>query len=447
MTTAATMQDVFLSHYTQREKELAGSSTPWLNHLRQEAIHRFAELGLPTTRNEEWKYTNVAPLARARFQPARAGEARLALQDLAGVPGADLGGPRLVFLNGHFAPEFSSVDELPDAVKVQSLAAVLANGAEVVQGHLGRYAAFENQPFVALNTAFVEDGAFVEIPQGLVVEKPIHLLFVTTAAVSATAAHPRTLVVAGAGTQATIIETYLGLGSGVYFNNVVSEIVLGENAVVDHYRVEREVEQAFHIATLQACLSRSSSFTSENVALGGGLVRNDVNGLLDGEGADCALNGLYVIRRRQHVDNHTVIDHAQPHCTSRELYKGILDGRATGVFNGVIKVRKDAQKTDSVQQNKNLLLSRDALINTKPQLEIFADDVKCTHGATIGQLDKDALFYLRARGIQEEQARSLLIYAFASEVVERFRVEPLREVLHSLLSGYLSTPETHPEGP
>jgi len=444
--TTAEMQDVFLSHYTQREKALAGSDKPWLNQLRQEAIHRFAELGLPTSRNEEWKYTNVAPLARAGFEPALADGAGLASQALAKIPDADLDGPRLVFVNGYFAPALSSLGGLPAGVKVQSLAAVLANGAGILQGRLSRYAAFENQPFVALNTAFINDGAFVEIPPGLVVEKPIHLLFVTASAGSASVAHPRTLVVAGAGAQATVIETYLGQGNGVYFNNAVSEILLEENAALDHYRVQQEGEAAFHIATLQAALGRSSTFTTQNVALGGALVRNDVNAVLDGEGGDCALNGLYVAGRRQHIDNHTLIDHAQPHCSSRELYKGILDGSATGVFNGVIKVRPDAQKTDSVQQNKNLLLSRDALINTKPQLEIFADDVKCTHGATIGQLDSDSLFYLRARGIPEEQARSLLIYAFASEVVEGFKVDWLRDGLHSLLSGYLSTPETHPEG-
>ena len=447
MTPTAEKQDVFLSHYTQREQKLAGRGTPWLDRLRQEAIHRYAELGLPTTRREEWKYTNVAPLGRTRFEPAPIPRARPAAKELTSVSGVDLGTPRLVFLNGSFAPELSSLTGLPDGVQVKSMAAVLANGAGVLQDHLGRYAAMDNQPFVALNTAFVNDGAFVEIPAGLVVEQPIHLLFVTTTEGAEVVAHPRTLVVAGAGSQATVIETFLGWGKGIYFSNVVSEIVLGENAVVDHYRVQRENEQAFHIAALQACLNRSSTFTSQNLSLGGALVRTDMNALLDGDGGDCTLNGLYLTRQRQHVDNHTLLDHAKPHGTSRELYKGILSGRSTGVFNGAIKVRQDAQKTDSVQHNKNLLLSRDALINTKPQLEIFADDVRCTHGATIGQLDKDALFYLQARGIKAEQARSLLLYAFAREVVEGVKVERLRDSLYSLLSGYLSMPETHPEEP
>lgn len=447
MSATAEKQDVFLSHHTRREQKLAGSGTPWLDRLRNEAIHRYAELGLPTTRMEEWKYTNVAPLGVTDFQPARRGQARLSADDLADIPGADFGAARLVFVNGSFSAELSSLAGLPAGVQVKSMAAVLANGAGALEPHLGRYAATEKHPFVALNTAFVDDGAFVEIPPGLVVEQPMHLLFVTTADGAEIVAHPRTLVVAGAGCQATVIETFLGLGKGIYFNNVVSEVVLGENAVIDHYRVQRESDKAFHIATLQACLSRSSNFTSQNLSLGGALVRNDMNALLDGDGADCALNGLYLARERQHVDNHTLLDHAQPHGTSRELYKGILGGRATGVFNGAIKVRPDAQKTDSVQQNKNLLLSRDALINTKPQLEIFADDVRCTHGATVGQLDKDALFYLQARGIEADQARSLLLYAFASEVIEGVKVEGLRYALHSLLSGYLSMPETHPEGP
>lgn len=442
MTTVLEQQDVYLSHFTQWERELAGDGGPQIARLRQEAIHRFAEMGFPTSRAEEWKYTNVAPVGKIRFQPARPG---LRAEQLARIPGADLGGSRLVFVNGRWSPKLSTLEELAPEVNLSSLAAVLENGSAVVEEHLARYAAWQNHAFVALNTAFIHDGAVVEIPKSLVLEKPIHLLYVTTAGTPAAVAHPRTLVVVGPGAQAKIIETYLGLGAGVYFNNAVTEIITGENAVLDHYRFQGENDKAFHIATLQVHQSRNSTFTSHNLCLGGALVRNDINAVLAGEGVSCTLNGLYVARQRQHVDNHTLIDHACPHGSSRELYKGILDGHATGVFNGTIMVRKDAQKTDSVQNNRNLLLSADALINTKPQLEIYADDVKCTHGATIGQLDKEALFYLHTRGIEQEQARSLLIYAFASEIINGFKVESLQSALHALLSGYLSTPATPQE--
>lgn len=444
MSTVVEQQDAYLSQYSQREKELAGAGTPWLDRIRQEAIHRFAELGFPTTRLEDWKYTSVAPIARTPFQPAPP-HAGLTWEQLARVPGADLGAARLVFVNGYYAPALSSLAGLPQGVRVESLATRLQDGAGRLESHLGRYASFGNQPFVALNSAFLGEGAFVEIPKGVLVEKPIHLLFVTVPGEPPVLTHPRTLVVVGEGAQATLVESYLGVGEGIYFSNAVTEIVVGDNAVVEHYRLQQENDQAFHVATVQACLNRSSNFSSHNIALGGALVRNDVHGVMEGEGGSCVLNGLFITRRRQHVDNHTLLDHVKPHCTSHELYKGILDDQSTGVFNGAIVVRRDAQKTDSIQRNKNLLLSSGALINTKPQLEIFADDVRCTHGATIGQLDKDAWFYLRSRGLEAEQARSLLIYAFASEIITNFRMKSLRAALSPLLGRCLAIPSVPTE--
>jgi Fe-S cluster assembly protein SufD len=408
------------------EREARSGATP-LSLLRREAFARFAALGFPTTRDEEWKYTNVAPIARTQFRlPERAEDsaARWALRGEAAC--------RLVFVNGILTPALSSAGPLLGGARVGNLAQLSASEERITR-HLARYATFEQRAFTALNTALAADGAFVYLPRGVVLEEPIELLFVATGETEPIVAHPRVLIVAEESSQATVIERYTGDDGAVYFTNSVTEIVLGENAVLDHYRVQQEGKGAFHIATQQLYQSRSSNFTSHAIQLGGDLVRNDLNALLDGEGIECTLNGLYVVGGRQHSDTHTAIDHAKPHCNSHELYKGILDGHGTGVFNGKIFVRQDAQKTDAKQTNQNLLLSDDATINTKPQLEIFADDVRCTHGATVGQLDRDALFYLRSRGLGEVEARSLLTYAFASDILERIRVEPLRRELESRL--------------
>jgi Fe-S cluster assembly protein SufD len=309
---------------------------------------------------------------------------------------------------------------------VASLGRNFETNPEQVEPHLAQYASYRGHAFTALNTAFLEDGAFVSIARGKVVEEPIHLLFLSTTHGEGAVCHPRSLILAGEGSQATVIESYVGTGDDVYFTNAVTEIVAGPAAVVDHYKLQRESEEAFHVATLQVQQARNSTLSSHAVTLGGALVRNEVNAVLDDEGCTCTLNGLYLAAGRQHVDNHTVIDHARPRCTSHELYKGILDGQAHGVFNGKIYVRQDAQKTDAKQTNQTLLLSEDATINTKPQLEIYADDVKCTHGATVGQLDDEALFYLRTRGIDKEAARHLLTYAFANDVISRVKVAPVR---------------------
>jgi len=298
---------------------------------------------------------------------------------------------------------------------------------------LGRHAQFTTQAFVALNTAALEDGAFVHIKRGTVVDEPIHLLFVSTPSAGPTVSHPRTLIIAEENCQATIVESYSGTPDRVYFTNAVTEVAVAENAVLDHYKVQRESLKAYHVATMQLQLARSANFSSHSIALGGSLVRNDANAYLGGEGIECTLNGVYLGNDRQVIDNHTAIDHAMPHCNSHEVYKGILDGHSRGVFNGKIFVRQDAQKTDAKQTNQTLLLSPTAQIDTKPQLEIFADDVKCTHGATIGQLSDEALFYLRARGIPKDQARALLTYAFAGDIVSRIKVDAIRAQLDQVL--------------
>jgi Fe-S cluster assembly protein SufD len=422
-------KDIFLANFNRFEKDLASYGSPALQRVRKSAIGRFGELGFPTARNEDWKFTNVAPLTRLPFQ--------LAARDVAGrheLPRQlETDAIRLVFMNGFFVPERSVLSGLPRSVVIGSLAEALTKHQDLIEPHLARYAKYEDHPFTALNTAFIRDGAFVFVPKGTLVAKPIHLVFVATTGSEPMMACPRNLVVVGESGQVTVAESYEGPRGEVYFTNAVTEIVAGENAVIDHYKVQREGRDAFHIATTQVQQARSSNFTSHYIGLGGALVRNESRVVFTGEGCEATLNGLYLATGKQHMDNHTVIDHAMPHCASHELYKGILDGKAHGVFNGKIFVRQDAQKTDAKQTNQTLLLSDDATINTKPQLEIYADDVKCTHGATVGQLDEESIFYLRSRGIGLEEARSLLIYAFANDIIGRIKVEPVRAQLEQTL--------------
>jgi Fe-S cluster assembly protein SufD len=350
---------------------------------------------------------------------------------------------RLVFVDGHYAPALSALRPLPSGVIVANLAAVLDTHPHWAESYLARYADYQSHPFTALNTAFIKDGAFISIPKSKRIEEPIYLLFVTTKMAEGSVCHPRNLIVVGDNSQVTFVEGYFGLEEEVYFTNAVSEIAVGASAVVDHYKVLRESAEAFHVATTQLHQERGSNFSSHFISLAGSLIRNEVNAILDAEGCECTLNGLYLANGRQHVDNRTVIDHAKPHGTSHELYKGILGGNAHGVFNGKIFVRQDAQKTDAKQTNQTLLLSDDATINTKPQLEIFADDVKCTHGATVGQLQEEAIFYLRSRGIGHQEARSLLTYAFANDIISRIKVEPIRAHLEEILLTTQHLPQDH----
>ena len=413
----------------------AGSDAPgpaWLRALRSSAAERFAAVGFPTRRNEEWRFTNVSPIVETPFALATEAQSRLTMDGLRPFTYEGMGGTQLVFVNGHFHADLSS-SAFPPGVVVSSLASAMAAYPDLVEAHLGRSAQFDSQAFVALNTAALEDGGFVHIKRGTVVEEPIHLLFISTPDAGPTVSHPRTLIVAGGNCQATIVESYSGTADRVYFTNAVTEVVVAENAVLDHYKVQRESLKAYHVATMQLQIARSANFSSHSIALGGLLVRNDANAYLGGEGIECTLNGVYLGTGRQLIDNHTAIDHAMPHCNSHEVYKGILDDHSRGVFNGKIFVRQDAQKTDAKQTNQTLLLSPTAQIDTKPQLEIFADDVKCTHGATIGQLSDEALFYLRARGIPQDQARALLTYAFASDIVSRIKVDAIRAQLDQVL--------------
>jgi Fe-S cluster assembly protein SufD len=417
---------VYLGEFSRVEKELARTGPAALQNMRKTAIARFGSVGFPSLRDEEWRFTNLAPLVKVPFQLAPSKRSATVPESLRSAIPADA----LVFVNG--VPQ-SARPARTGGVIVKPLSEALAQHADLVELYLARLARTETNPFTALNTAFLREGAFVHIPAGVVVEAPIHLVFVSSSSAEPAVAHPRNLIVAGANSQVTIVESYLGRDGDLYFTNAVTEIVAGEGARIDHYKVQQESTDAFHVATMQVRQERASVFSSHSITLGGALVRNDANVVLDAEGCECTLNGLYLASGEQLVDNHTRIDHARPNCTSHELYKGILDGRAKGVFNGKIYVHPDAQKTDAKQTNKTLLLSADAMIDTKPQLEIFADDVKCTHGATIGQLDADSIFYLRTRGIGLAEARSLLTYAFANDIIGRIKVDSIRGRLEQVL--------------
>lgn len=443
MTTAAPVAgtDLYRAHF----EALAADGAPdWVRALRAGAFERFAARGFPGPREEAWRHTNVAPIAKAAF--ARAGEGgavpaeRLRQLDFGGA----FTGWELVFVDGRFSPALSSASTY-DGVRILSLREALATRGDEVRAHLARLAPpDEADPFRTLALALVEDGAFVALAPGVAPTAPIHLVYYSTGDASRpTATHPRTLVLAGRGSHATVVETYAGGEGGQYFTNAVTEIVVEEGARVDHYKLQREAEGAFHVSTLAVELARDAVFSDHNVCVGGALVRQHVEARFAGPGADCALFGLFIGDGTQHHDTHSLVDHAVPHCTSRQLYKGVLGGRARGVFHGKIVVREDAQKTNAHQSNRNLLLSRQALVNSTPALEIHADDVKCKHGSTTGQLDPLALFYLRSRGIGEADAKSLLTYAFASDLVSRITVQPVRVALEAFLHHRL--PASSPE--
>lgn len=440
MNEATTLSDRLLDRFQDLEKDLEGRDPEWLRKTRRDHAQRFAELGFPTTREEEWRNTNISPITTTTFG-APTSSVRT-LPQLPAVARLENSGSRLVFVDGRYAPELSSVTALPDGVWVGPLGEALRSEPDRLKPYLTARAAEATPAFRAINAALATDGAVVWIPEGCIVEEPVHLAYVSTGegeAGEASASHLRTLIVAGRSSQATIVESYSGLDGRTYLTNAVTEVHLGPDAKLRHRRVQLESEGAYHIATVESHQAADSRYDACNVNLGGRLVRNEIRGILDGEGAHCTLDGLCLTHDQQHLDNHTVLDHARPHCDSRELYKSILGGKSRTVFNGRIIVRPDAQQTDAKQSNPNLLLSADALAHTRPQLEIYADDVKCTHGATIGRLDDDSIFYLRSRGIDEQTARSLLVEAFAGEILDRIGIEPLEELLGTMVRQRLAS--------
>jgi Fe-S cluster assembly protein SufD len=427
-----------LAKFERFEKRAVNPS--WVFPLRKAGMARFAELGFPTLQDEDWRFTNVAPLTKLPFKPVFEAERDGVSAEAVGhFAFASLVATRLVFVNGHFVEQLSSPLPVNEGVVLKNLSAAVASDSALIQKHLGQHAQGTDNPFAALNTAFFQDGGFIHVSAGRTVETPIHLLFVSTMSESGATAHPRNLILVEKGGRATVLETYVSTVNAAYFTNSVTEMVLGENAVVEHCKFQNESLSAFHMAALHAHLNRNSALVSHSFATGARLSRNNIRTSLAGEGVECILNGLYLTRDEQLADHHMIVEHAQPHCNSHEYFNGILDGRSKGVFHGRILVRQPAQKTDAKQTNKNLLLSDEATVDTKPQLEIYADDVKCTHGATIGQLNEESIFYLRARGIGVERARRMLIHAFAGEIIERIRYAPAREELDRAVWEHLET--------
>lgn len=440
-------QQQYLESYRQNHAAMPGHHLPWLQSRRQQALDRFAERGFPTPRNEDWKYTLLAPYARRVYNPQPAEVASqeglqelirsLSLSKAASFPSTGSGNAescQLVFVNGRHAANLSNLPALSQGVIVCSLAEAMQAHADKLEPYLARLADSENAGLTALNAACMADGAFVYLPAGAALPQALHLLFVGNAEALA---QPRNLIIAEAGSRADVIEHYVGNQS--YFTNAVTEIAAGVDSQLRHYKIQEESQQALHIAALQVEQQRGSRFESYVLTLGGGLSRNAIHSVLEGEQAEIQLHGLYLLDGRRHADNHIRIQHSQPHCSSRQLYKGILGGHSRGVFTGLVQVQSAAIKTDARQSNHNLLLSDDAEADSRPQLEILADDVQCSHGATVGQLDDTALFYLRSRGLDEAAARGALIHAFAGEVLDTIALPAVKEYAEARLAARLGS--------
>lgn len=427
------IKQYFINQFDEFEKSLNGEKTTEFHQLRKSAISNFQELSFPTQKDEEWKYTNISSLLKHNFLPAKSKE--IVSSEIINQFLFDrLEHSLLVFVNGIYSPELSRITDLPKGVQVGSIAEAIKNNNPLIKKHLGNYSKDENYFFTTLSSAFIKDGAFVYVPDGKVVEDPLHIILYTKSTDSKIFTQPRNLFIAGKNSQVSIIEHYLSDEENIYLTNAVTEIFADENAIVDHIKLQEESKKAFHIARMDVDQERNSNFSSHLISCGAEISRNDFNTRFNAEGSESMLNGLFMIDGEQLFDAHTMIDHTKPHCNSHEHYKGILQDKAKGVFNGKVMVRQDAQKTNAFQQNNTILLSDDAVMNTKPQLEIFADDVKCSHGATIGKLNDEAKFYLKSRGIGEDAATAILIHAFASDVITSIKIPALRDYLEEIIT-------------
>jgi Fe-S cluster assembly protein SufD len=423
----------YLESYKDFANKLNGQKDTFYNDLRNDAIGKLKELDFPTLRNEEWKYTNVSPIMKSNFVPANnLSRIEISKEKIADKLFHGFEYHLMVFVNGIYDESLSSIGELPKGVIIDSFNNVLRNQPEVIESHLKKYSKTITA-FDSLNTAYAVDGLVAIVPDGKVVEKPVQVLYLNGRDDEQVLSTPRNLIVAGKNSQVSVIANYEAFSDNPYFSNITTEVIADENAIVDLYKIQNESKSAFHIERVEAYQNKQSVFTHYNISFGGKLVRNDINSEMNDEFIETNYFGLYLGNNDQHVDNHTLVDHAKPNCESNELYKGILDDSSRGVFNGKIMVRRDAQKTNAYQSNKTVLLSKDATIDTKPQLEIYADDVKCSHGATIGHLDDTAYFYIRSRGIPSELAKSMLIRAFANDVIEKVKIEALKEQLNHLI--------------
>lgn len=431
----------YVTAHARLAEDFPGQSVDWVRQFRESSLRHLQAVGFPVTREEAWKYTDVRPILKHAFSPAATGDNGLSAEDIADLKVPRHGSHRLVFVNGHFSSQLSDVGSLPPGAWVGNLSSALEHDADVLESHLGRYVPKDLHGFAALNSAFLTDGAYISLGVGCALDRPIELVYVVSPDGESQVNMPRNLIIADGGSRCHIIERYLTLGARRYLTSSITELHCGSGCVIEHYKLQQEDIGAYHVGGLYVQQQRNSQFTAHNIALGGSIVRNDLHTLLVEQGAVCQLNGLYVCKGRQHMDNYTQIDHAKPDCTSREMYKGILDGRARAVFRGGIVVHTDAQHTDARQENRNLLLSHGAEVDTKPQLEIYADDVKCAHGATVGQLDPDQVFYLRTRGVDDKTARRFLTFAFANDILQRVRLTSVRSeieeaVTSSLLDGH-----------
>lgn len=423
----------FVDQFQTLQKELKEDR---LQEKRLNAISGLQKTGLPTLRHENWKYTDIRPITRKQFELPPDTQEKFTKASLDKVRLQEPDCHELVLINGRFSTKFSRIGSLPEGVIIQDLASAIGDHYELIEDFFT-----ENKDpdagFNLLNTAFIRDGIFIFVPENIVIDKPVNLLYLSGLNDQPFASHPRNLITLSENSQLTVIESYIGIDESDYFTNTVSEIRAGKNTVLYHYKIQQESTKSYHVGKTSFRQDKNSQVESHNISLGGALVRNDIHSLLEGEGAGILLNGFYMGTDNQHVDNHTRVDHLEPHTSSQEIYRGVLNDHARGVFNGKVIVHKDAQKTDAMQSNANLLLSDNAEVDTKPELEIYADDVKCAHGSTVGQLDEDMLFYLRSRCIDENTARSLLTFAFAEEVIREIKLGPVRKRLEFLVIGRL----------
>jgi len=431
------MEDV-IKNYSADFMQLKNTKeNDWFSKQRQSAFDIFQESGFPNTRVEDWKYTDVRPIAKNTFSNITESNVASDNNEIDEILIKDLDCVNLVFINGAYSEKYSDIKNISSKIVIKSMADALINDESLLKKHLTKHINQELNSFTALNTAFIQDGAYINISANTNIDKPINITYISRDSNHPFATHPRNLIVMGENSNATIIENYVGSGKVNYFTNSVTETVLLQGAVLKHYKIQQEGSSAFHIASLNTSQSKDSRFESHLVSIGGALVRNNINASLNEEGAEIIMNGLYMTEDVQHVDNHTRVDHLKPHTQSHQNYRGVLNGKSRGVFNGKVVVHPQAQKIEAYQNNANLLLSDDAEIDTKPELEIYADDVKCTHGATVGQLDDDMLFYLRSRAVDEKTARSLLTYAFADEVISEINLKEIQNKLERLIIGRL----------
>jgi Fe-S cluster assembly protein SufD len=424
-----------VDHYT-REFENKPPAGEMFSSQRQSALDSFRKSGFPTKRNEHWKYTDVRPIIKRNFQISDNESKSINSKIIEDIKFLDLDCDVVVFSNGCYSAELSHINASTDGTTVRSLNEVLSENDPELEKLLMPEITGKNA-FVSLNTAFLADGVFISVPDKAEYNRPIHLIFISDQSAQVTVSHFRNYIILGRQARATVIESYVGINDAEYFTNTMTEVRAGEGSVLEHYKLQEESLNGYHVGNLNAILQKDSHVDSHSFSIGGALVRNDIDVDLNDSGAHIGLNGLYVGNKKQHIDNHTCINHSKPNTTSEEVYRGVMNGHSRGVFNGKVVVHQDAQKTDAQQNNANLLLSDTAEVDTKPELEIYADDVKCSHGATIGQLDENMLFYLRSRAIDEETARSLLTFAFADEVISRITIPSVRKHLESLIVGKL----------